>query len=367
MMNRRLVTVRPVKAKHDIPKADMIEQLTVDGWNVVSKKNEFNVGDYGVFFEVDSGLPAEDERFEFLLKGGTKDFHGKQVIRIKTMKLRGVVSQGLMLPLSKFPEIIDYIHSLSMNIKDAYEYKLDLSHLLDVVKYEPPMKVRGADAAGDFPYYIHRTDQERINNVFEELKDEHGGQEFYATLKMDGSSATFYYTKNPNHQYQTYDTDDDGGQFIVCSRNMAIKPTNNPWYVAAESLDIERKLKEYSNRTGNEYAIQGELLGKGIQGTREKFYDYTVRFFAVFDVTTHKYLPYNETIDVFDELDLPMVPVLDTFKPFERFNDVQEFIEYSNNVTPIHADVPEGVVYHSVDKPYVSFKAISSTYLLKYE
>lgn len=366
-MARKLVTVRKVKEKNPIPNADMIEQVVVDGWNVVSKKGEFTVGDYGVFFEVDSALPANDERFEFLRKSGVKNFHGKEVIRIRTVRLRGVISQGLFLPMNQFPEIVRYLEQSGISLDDAVSEGIDLSDIVDVVKYEPPMKVRGAEAAGDFPSYIRKTDQERINNVFDMYSSKFKNTTFYATLKMDGSSATFFYAYDEQHKINNLIEDECGGQFVVCSRNMTLKPTDNPWHVAADNLSIERKLREYRFATGKNYAVQGELLGKGIQGTREKFFDYTVRFFAVYDVDNMCYLPYNEVINVFEDLDLPMVPLLGMFNPFDTFSTVQEFIDYSNKLEPIHADIPEGVVYHSINAPHVSFKAISTNYLLKYE
>lgn len=366
-MTRKLVTVRPVKSIQDIKGADFIEQVTVDGWNVVCKKGEFDVGDYGVFFEVDSGLPAEDRRFEFLLKSGTKNFHGKEVIRIRTVKLRRVVSQGLLLPLHSFPEIINEIEKTSLSLHDVYRERIDYAPLLDVVKYEPPLKVRGADSAGDFPHWIRKTEQERINNIYDTMAVEYENAEFYATLKMDGSSGTFAYVTNNDLHYDTLDVDDEGGQFFVCSRNMALKNGESPWHVAASELNLYEKLKQYHFDTGRTLAFQGELLGRGIQGTREKIYDYTVHFFSIYDIDKQEYLPFSEVVEIVTALGLKTVVILDTFKPFEVFNDVDSFITHADSIHPMYADIPEGIVYHSVESPHVSFKAISKKYLLKNE
>lgn len=103
---RRLVTVRKINAINPIPNADAIEVATIDGWNVVIKKGEFAVGDYCMFFEIDSFLPANDGRFAFLAGKGTKtDENGVERIRLRTIKLRGQISQGLALPISAFYEI----------------------------------------------------------------------------------------------------------------------------------------------------------------------------------------------------------------------------------------------------------------------
>ena len=143
-MSRKLVTLRKVKEIHPIKKADMIERLTVDGWNVVAQKDDFEVGDVGVFFEVDSGLPVDDPRYDFLSKGGSKDFHGKQVYRIRTMRLRGVISQGLLKPLAEYPEIENYLKVNEISLDDAVKQRLDFSELLDVIKYEPPVNYHWA-------------------------------------------------------------------------------------------------------------------------------------------------------------------------------------------------------------------------------
>lgn len=367
-MSRRLVTIRPVKDKKVIPKADKIERLIVDGWNVVSQVNNFQVGDYGVFFEVDSGLPVEDARFSFMESVGRKDFHGKIVYRVKTIRLRGTLSQGLMMPLDMFPEIIEHLEVNDLTVEDAYQQKIDFAELLDVVKYEPPLKIRGADSAGNFPFWIRKTDQERINNVFDEFNEDFKAMSFFATYKMNGSSATYAYITDIDKHIDTLETDDENGQFFVCSRTQTLKDSKtSPFHVAADTMKIKSKLKDFHEQTGRNIAIQGELLGRGIQGTIEKIYDYTVHFFSVYDIDNQEYLPFSQAIEIFNDLQLKTVQVYDIFEPFIRFDTVDDFIEYSDNLPPIHADIPEGIVYHSCSEPVVSFKAISSKFLLKYE
>lgn len=366
-MSRKLVTIRPVKDVQPIKNADLIEKLTVDGWNVVSGKGNFKVGDYGLFFEVDSGLPVEDDRFEFLIKGGTKDFYGKKVIRIRTMKLRGTISQGLMLPIEQFPEIEQYLEDNELSFEDVYKDRVDFAQMLDVVKYEPPLKIRGAEAAGDFPFWIKKTDQERINNVFDDVKEDYGNQEFILTLKMDGSSGTFSYVTDEEKFNNNLEVDDDGGQFFVCSRTMTLKDGSSIWNEAAKSLNLYEKLKQFHLDSGRTLAFQGEVLGRGVQGTREKIYDYTVHFFSIWDVDHQHYLTFPETKEIVESLGLKAVDVIDTFKPFESFDCVEDFIEYSDKIEPRYADIPEGIVYHSLHDGNVSFKAISTKYLLKNE
>lgn len=364
---RKLVTVRQVKEKSAIKGADRIEVLKVDGWKVVSKKDQFQVGDYGVFFEIDSLLPVNDSRYDFLPKHNTKNYDGIECIRISTVRLRGEISQGLFLPLDQFPEVNEYSQTHNMSIQDVKEAKVDFAETLGVQKYEINLSVRGNDAAGSFPFYIPKTDQERINNVYDELVEDYKNIQFFATLKMNGASLTAYYTKVEEQQYSTLDVDKDGGQFIVCSRSNTLKPTENPYTVACNNLGVENKLKAYNENHNTQYALQGELLGKGIQGTSEKFLEYTVRFFSVFDVIEQKYIPFGKSLDVLEEMGLPSVNVLDVMYPFIDLENVDDFVEYANNIESPHSDTPEGVVFHSVDTPVCSFKVISPKFLLKYE
>ena len=98
---RRLVSVRKIDAIEDIPNADLIKAAVIGGWKVVVKAGEFQPGDLCVFFEIDSFLPADDPRYEFLLKNKTT-WMGKEGIRLRTIRLRRALSQGLALPISSF-------------------------------------------------------------------------------------------------------------------------------------------------------------------------------------------------------------------------------------------------------------------------
>src|SRR5690554_606420 len=146
MMTRKLVSIRKIDYISPIEGADFIEMASVDGWTLVVKKGEFSVGDPCIYFEIDSFLPASDPRFAFLAKSGVKtDESGMERIRLKTMKLRGTISQGLALPLHQFEEVTGHEEE-------------DLSDLLNVIKYERP-EPKVANAAGNFPSYLRKTDE----------------------------------------------------------------------------------------------------------------------------------------------------------------------------------------------------------------
>jgi RNA ligase (TIGR02306 family) len=163
-MKRKLMTIRTVSNLIPIEGADFVELAQIDGWQCVVKKGAFRVGSYGMYFEIDSFLPASDKRFSFL-KNKTA-FEGEEGYRIKSMKIKGMLSQGLLLPLEDF-NLITYLRkeSLQRYIDD----REDFAEMFGVKKWEKPLalnmlgKVRGI-----FPFFIPKTDQERIQNIKQE-------------------------------------------------------------------------------------------------------------------------------------------------------------------------------------------------------
>ena len=333
-MERKLASIRKISNLSPIDGADKIEVATIDGWKVVVAKDvEHKVGDLVVYCEVDSFLPIKPE-FEFLRKSSYKKMSdGTEGFRLRTIRLRGVVSQGLVLPVS----IIEYT-----NVE--FEVGMDVTNLLGIVKYEPPIPAELAGKVkGLFPYFLRKTDEERIQNLsseYELFKE----NIFYVTEKLDGSSATFYL---------------NNGVFGVCSRNLELLETegNTFWKVARE-LDLENRLRGY----GHNLSIQGELIGEGIQGNPYKIKGQTVRFFNLFDIDLQEY----HSLSVFKEtmrvLGLDTVPILDT--SFKLPETIDELLKYSEQKSVLNPDFDrEGVVIRSTDRK-ISFKVISNKFLI---
>ena len=335
-MERKLASIRRISDIQEIPGADMIELAIVDGWKVVVAKNVgHKVGDMVVYCEIDSFLPIREE-FEFLRKSSYKKMSdGSEGFRLKSIRLRGTLSQGLILPLK----------DLQLPNKDLLREGMDVTSELDIIKYEPPIPAELAGKVkGLFPSFIRKTDEERIQNLADEY-EEMKKHTYYVTEKLDGSSATFYY---------------NNGEFGVCSRNLELLETegNTFWKVARE-LDLENKLREY----GANLSIQGELIGEGIQGNPYKIKGQTVRFFNLFDIDLREYhsLPvFQKTIEV---LGLETVPILNV-----RFNlpeSIDELLKYADSKSVLNPNFDrEGVVIRSLDRK-ISFKVISNKFLLK--
>ncbi len=338
-MERKLATIREITDIRPIEGADMIELASVGGWNVVVAKNVgHKVGDMVVYCEIDSFLPIKEE-FEFLRKSSYKKMGDQEGFRLKTIKLRGQVSQGLILPMSVFGEFG----------WTAYE-GLDVTERLGIVKYEPPIPAElSGKVKGNFPSFIPKTDEERVQNLtkeYEEWKIQSKHQ-FYVTEKLDGSSAT-YYIKD--------------GEFGVCSRNLELLETegNTFWKVARE-MDLENKMKSL----GKNISLQGELIGEGIQGNRYNLKGQTVRFFTGFDIDKYQRIPFMEMVVMLTNMELQHVPVLNQEYGFLLPETVEEMLKYAEDKSTLNNKKErEGVVVRSMDGT-ISFKAISNKFLLE--
>ena len=339
-MERKLATVKRITDLRPIENADMIELASIGGWNVVVAKNVgHKVGDLVIYCEIDSFLPVREE-FEFLRKSSYKKMGDQEGFRLKTIRLRGQVSQGLILPISVLnpPDTNIYV--------EPFE-GLEVTEMLGIVKYEPPIPAELAGKVkGGFPSFIPKTDEERVQNLTSEydgwrFQSKH---QFYVTEKLDGSSATFYFKD---------------GVFGVCSRNLELLETegNTFWKVARQL-----KLEEWLGTHETNYSIQGELIGEGIQGNPYKIKGQTVRFYNAFNIDTQEYLGFPDFIKLIDSMGLETVPVLDI--NFMLPDTVEELLKYADAKSASNPNFDrEGVVIRSFDRT-ISFKVISNKFLL---
>lgn len=323
---RKLASIQRIKSIEPITNADTIMKATVLGWQLVIKKDEFKPGDLCVYVEIDSILPDKPE-FEFLRN---KNF------RIRTIKLRGQVSQGICFPL----------HILPSNIQ--VDEGIDVTDVLNIVKYEPPVPVNMQGIMkGGFPSFIPKTDETRVQ-VLQDLLNTHIGSLCYITEKLDGTSVTFFVKD---------------GVFGVCSRNMELEEIeDNLYWKTARQFDIEKKLRS----VGCNIAVQGELVGEGIQGNKLKLKGQHVFVFSVFLIDEYRYAMFHEWMKMMEDLEIPCVPVITDSYQLE--NNINDILSMSETFSLINSSVmSEGIVIRLKEsKELVSFKAISNEFLLKY-
>jgi RNA ligase (TIGR02306 family) len=279
-MHRKLASIQVVHNVAPIAGADNIECASVLGWQCVVKKGEFTKYDLCVYFEVDSFLPIKEE-FEFLRPSSyKKNSLLGEGFRLKTIRLRGQLSQGLALPLSILPP------SFTAEHKDRDLRGLDVTEILEVRKWELeiPSALKGIQK-GEFPSFIPKTDEPRIQS-FPEILAELKGKPYYITTKYDGTSAT-YYQKD--------------GIFGVCSRNMELLENDGDYWRLARKYDLQNKIEGY--------AVQGEICGPGIQKNRLKLKETNLFIFSIFDLAAHRYLSLDDYLAKIDLWQLHFCPL----------------------------------------------------------
>jgi RNA ligase (TIGR02306 family) len=338
---RKMATIRKIDALRPIVGADAIECAVVGGWTCVVKKGEFNVGDLAVYLEIDSWVPTE--LAPFLSKGKEpREFEGIKGERLRTVKLRGQLSQGLLLPLEP----------TCANIASELIEGLDVSLPLNIQKWEQPMNAQLAGMAkGNFPSLIPKTDQERVQNLKSEIAQAAEDRlEFEVTEKLEGSSMTVYLID---------------GVFGVCSRNLDLRETeDNTFWQVARRDDIEAKMRAFPD--GVDFAIQGELIGPGIQGNIYKLSKPEFRVFDVYSISGGYYLSPSNRREFINAMGLLHVPVMLIDKDL-GVGSIEEILQWAD-AKSVMGDITgpwrEGIVFKQVDGG-MTFKAISNKYLLK--
>lgn len=377
MEERKLAHIELIESIHPIEGADKIEMCKVLGWECVVKKGEFQVGEKIIYIEVDSVVPDKPE-YEFL-----RD----RKFRVRTIKLRGQISQGLVLPLHT---LLDVFGNNSYNVGDNVTEKLGIAKYLTPseveANYQQELAIKNnksklqkfmlrykwyrklflsRTAKSGFPYWVSKTDEERIQNIPHVLK-QFADKEVYVTEKIDYQSVTF--TGQMVNKF-------DGilgklfsmkkYKFIVCSRNLTTNDRSSLYWRVAAKYNIEAILTKYPNLT-----IQGEQGNIGIQKNKYELSEPKMWVFNIINHNTKKHFDYDEmaTFCVANKLDY--VPLLKKCKLSELGSTVEEVVNYSKGNSVINPKIQrEGIVIRCIEcgNKVLSFKVINPEFLLKYQ
>lgn len=355
---RKLATIREITDIQPIEGKDRIALATVDGWKVIVQKTDFEVGSKCCYIEIDSVLPEKPE-FEFLR---SKKF------RIRTMKMAGVLSQGICFPLSILPAK-----------KDGREYEVgeDVTDIIGVKQYEETMDTGDRELPqrkkkypaflmrfawfrklvlpkprkGGFPSFVSKTDEERIQNMPWILKDK---QEWIATEKIDGQSGTFVLVRHKCWLRTKY-------EYIVCSRNLRLaNHDGSSYWKVSDKYQIENVLK---NMIGDRewIALQGECVGPKIQKNKYGLQDCDLYIFNL--------LYPNGRVDsvrakpICENHGLNFVPIVDEHVVLP--DTVDEVLAYAHGQSQLADILREGIVFRTKDGKQ-SFKAVDPLYLIAY-
>jgi len=338
-MSRQMASIKEILDINAIPEANNIELARIDGWQSVIKKDQFKIGDKIVFCEPDSLLPEKPE-YEFMR---SKKF------KIKTCRLRGVTSQGFCFPMDILPE-------------GSYNVDQDVSELLGITKYEPPVPVqlRGRVRCPIFRLAVPKTDEMRVQNIPDVL-ERHKGKVFNVNEKLDGTSMSVYLnTETGMH---------------VCSRNVDLAPDFDHKYNgdAYWRYATDHNLEEILKTLGSTIALQGELFGEGIQKNKYNLKGLHFRVFNFWDMINHCYLECQTMVDTVEAFGLGkdfLVPNLGTLELNHTVDDLLKMADGSSKINP--ETLREGLVFRSLPESTdiklgrLSFKAVSNEFLLKY-
>lgn len=339
---RKLASIQVVNEIRPIENADAIECVVILGWTVVAKKGEFKVGDKCVFFEIDSILPNE-EKYSFL--DYKEEYNG---YRLKTVRLRGQLSQGLALPINIF------------DIPEDIEVGTDLTEQLKIRKYEPPVPEETGAKPSSRVWEIPKTDEERYQSnpaLVEALK----GKKYYASVKLDGTSTTIILNIN----------EDDEPEVNVCGRNTCyIESANNKYWAVTMKYSMKEKILDYYNKTGKRLAFQGELIGPKIQGNKMGLTENDLYIFNVWMADGKQ--PFEKcdldtSLKIAKDFGLNFVPIELTGEFVYTSDELQDltkikYNKYFPNAKP--SQNIEGLVFRSIDMK-VSFKVVSNEFLLR--
>lgn len=353
---RKLATIRTIENIQPIEGADAIDVATIGGWNVVVKKGEHSIGEQVIYFEIDSWIP--EHIAPFLGNGQpAKVYEEVAGFRLKTKKLRGVVSQGLIIPISAVAGtkvvIDEHEYDFEMVMWNEDE---DVTDYLNVKKYEKAIAANMAGfARGNFPGFIPKTDQERIQNLKRDLSDWAATNDIVweVTEKLDGSSCTIY---KASHLL-----DEDKDALGVCSRNIDLKDTEgNVFWEAAKQNDIHAILL----RDGRNLAIQGEVIGEGLQGNKYKLVGRAFYVFDIYDIDRRCYFTSAERLAFCAANGLKHAPVI--YHTHSIYGvTIADLLTMADGESILAKTAREGLVFKCVSDPSISFKAISNKWLLK--
>jgi len=341
---RKMASIRKILDIKKIENADKICIYLVDGWQIIDEVNKYKINDFVIMLEIDSWVP--NALAPFLSKGKVpREFNGIQGEKLKTVKLRGALSQGLLLPVSVLPE--NYL----------YEEGDDVSEILGVQKYEVDNTTQSGKSVSNWPSIVPKTDQERLQNLKSVFESKIKGQVFEITEKLDGSSATYYI--------------DADGIYHVMSRNVDLaRDENNLWWKMSAKYNIEEMMlrlwldPEFREEFNKGFAIRGEIVGPGVNGNKLQL---TEHDFYVFDLwePIDGYCPPKERHLIVNVLGLKHVPLHHKLMTFS--GTFEQLLESANGQSVLNPNVKrEGLVFKSEDGQF-TFKIVSNEWLLEFK
>lgn len=333
---RKMASIQEVNGVYPIDGADKICQYGINGWRVVDQVGKYVVGDKVIFCEVDSWIPHTIAPFLTKPEHFPKVYNSVEGQKLRTIRLRKALSQGLILPTSCLT-----------NYGADLEIGADVSEALGIVKWEAPPEFTSADARGTFPSFIFKTDQERVQNCFRDVEQLFDKVTWTVAEKVEGQSHTAYWYN---------------GEFGVCSRNLELKDSDNTFWNTVRKYNLQEKLEKLRRNI----AIQSEQCGPGVSGNIYGMTEYFLFVFDIFDIDNQCYYTPEEKRFLIRQLDLTEVPTFETQCDLTGMTlDALLNKADGKSVLGTTSTLREGLVYMANTTERTSFKVVSNSYLLK--
>lgn len=354
---RKMASIQEVNGVYPIPGADRICQYGIQGWKIVDQVGKYQNGDRVIFAEVDSWIP--NSQWPGLTKPEhfPKVYNGVEGEKLRTIRLRKVLSQGLILPMSIMGNE-NYKDRSSRGLENCWVKQVgdetfgatdkigaDVSSYLGIVKWEPPQEYFNADTKGNFPSFIRKSDQERIQTCYDDVQQLFETTGWEVQEKLEGQSHTVYF---------------NNGEFGICSRNLELKDSDNTFWNTARKYDLETKLRSL----GRNLAVQSEQCGPKVSGNIYQMTEHSLFVFDIFDIDSQRYLSPVERRVLTLQLGLTDAPVLHSnfFLDGMSCEDILRFADGKSVIGMINT-LREGLVFKANSDDRISFKAVSNAYL----
>ena len=383
-MSRKLASIQRIENIEPIEGADRIMLATVLGWKTIVRKDEFEIGDHCVYIEIDSMLPDADSAFHFL----TRKSESKEPknYRLKTIRMRGTLSQGLAMPLTSFPVL-----TVVMKIKGTFRTGTDITEALNIVQYEPPELSSPDSGVMPFSRKMHAfpkhlvpaTDEMRLQSVPAVLDELQDGDRISITEKLDGTSATYMVTRE-KYKFLWFRF---GSRFDhwICSRGRRVQhnaPNHktiqvklNVYHEQNNHYSVTDKLEDFLKSTGRTLAIQGEIVGPKIQSNPLNYQSRDFYVHNIYDVDERRHLNPSEMYLVAQKFGLKPVPHISThehtFSSEVPANTVDWWLtsvaeDLDANQEGIVIRASDGRMSKALGGTRLSFKIVNNNYLLKH-
>ena len=317
----------------DHPNADRLEIAKIEGYNCVVGKDQFETGDRAVYIPEGSIVP--DNILEDL--GLTGMLHGSKKNRVKAAKIRKVLSQGLLYPITESME--------------PTQLGSDMSEELGITKFDPPLPSMFKGTMVKYPNQI----QYDIENIkrYPYMFDE--GESVLVTEKIHGTLCRITFRN---------------GEYVISSKGIG----NRGFAFSKETRNIYTKtcgyfidlFEELENRLGENYTIFGEVYGKGIQDLSYNS-EITIRIFDIYDGKVGKFLDVTELIAITEAYNIPFVP---SFGVYEYSQELIETLTSGKSLLD-PTQIREGIVIKPLKERNddqigrVILKSVAENYLLR--